>query len=106
MDAVGTADPVIRRVIVSGRVQGVGYRAWCLGEARRLGLVGWVRNRSDGTVEWLATGPAAAVEAFVARCRKGPFLARVTDIRVTDISLDEVPADTAVPDGFEKRPTV
>lgn len=101
MDAVGTDDPVIRRAIVSGRVQGVGYRAWCLGEARRLGLVGWVRNRGDGTVEWLAKGPAAAIETLVARCRKGPFLARVTDI-----SLDEVPADTAVPDGFEKRPTV
>lgn len=101
MDAGRTADPFIRRAIVSGRVQGVGYRAWCLGEARRLGLVGWVRNRADGTVEWFAKGSVAAVEALTERCRKGPFLARVTDI-----SLDEMPADTPVPDGFEKRPTV
>lgn len=71
-------------VIIRGRVQGVGYRFWTRGEAERLGLAGYVRNRPDGTVEAVFSGPAEAVTAMVAACRRGPSGARVTDVEVTD----------------------
>jgi acylphosphatase len=81
-------DDIHRRVIVTGRVQGVGYRAWAIRAATELGLRGWVRNRPDGTVEALAMGPAPAVEAFVAACRRGPAAARVTAVE-TEPALDD-----------------
>lgn len=65
------------RVVVSGRVQGVGYRAWAERNARDLGLSGWVRNLSDGTVEAVFSGPADRVDDMVGRCRRGPTHARV-----------------------------
>jgi|SRR5438309_7476321 acylphosphatase len=68
---------VIRRVTITGRVQGVGYRAWVEHEARARGLEGWVRNRRDGTVETLFAGRADIVSEMVARCRKGPSSANV-----------------------------
>ncbi len=61
---------------VTGRVQGVGYRAWALETASRLGLRGWVRNRSDGTVEALVIGAEDEVAAMIEACREGPFAAR------------------------------
>lgn len=67
---------------IKGFVQGVGFRAFLLREARALGLRGWVRNRLDGSVEALAQGSQEALEAFVARCRQGPYGARVTDVQV------------------------
>jgi acylphosphatase len=74
---------VIRvHVRVHGRVQGVYYRATAQDEAQRLGLVGWVRNRADGTVEAVAEGEAAVVESFLAWCRRGPERARVDDVEV------------------------
>ncbi len=63
-------------VIVRGRVQGVSYRAWTRDKAAGLGLSGTVRNRSDGSVEAVFSGPAAVVEQMLALCRKGPLLAR------------------------------
>jgi acylphosphatase len=69
-------------VRISGRVQGVGYRAWTADEARRRGLAGWVRNRPDGDVEAVFSGPRAAVDAMIEACRKGPALARVGDVDV------------------------
>jgi acylphosphatase len=63
---------VIRRVIIKGRVQGVGFRAWTEYMALRHGLEGWVRNRRDGSVEAVFAGPAAAVGAMIAACRRGP----------------------------------
>ena len=69
-------------VRVHGRVQGVYYRASAQEEAQRLGLVGWVRNRADGTVEAAAEGEDAAVDAFLAWCRRGPERARVDDVEV------------------------
>lgn len=72
-----------RRLIVTGRVQGVGYRDWTVGAARGLGLSGWVRNRPEGSVEILADGPEAAIEALVRQCREGPPAARVDDVEVT-----------------------
>ena len=70
------------RVRISGRVQGVGYRAWTVNEARRLGLSGWVRNLPSGDVEAVFSGTAAIVEAMLAACRRGPELARVTAVDV------------------------
>ena len=62
----------IRRVLITGRVQGVGYRAWVEHRARAHDLEGWVRNRRDGSVEALFAGPAEVVAAMVASCRRGP----------------------------------
>ncbi|HUG63018.1 MAG TPA: acylphosphatase [Methylomirabilota bacterium] len=83
-------------VIVRGRVQGVGYRAWIYAEARRRGLRGFVRNRRDGWVEALFAGDEAAVADMIEACRIGPRLAAVEDIRRLD---GENPP--GIPDGFE-----
>jgi len=87
------------RLTIRGRVQGVGYRWWAQREARRLGLDGWVRNRSDGSVELLAAGPAEAVAELVELCRRGPSAARVTGVDQASAAPDE-----ALP-GFDERPT-
>jgi len=75
-----------RRVhaIVSGRVQGVSYRACTADEASGLGLVGWVRNLPDGSVELEAEGAPDAVAALLSWCAKGPPMARVTNVAATD----------------------
>lgn len=65
------------RVVLSGRVQGVGFRAWAERTARSLGLSGWVRNLRDGTVEMVFAGPPGVVDAMIDRCRRGPEHARV-----------------------------
>jgi acylphosphatase len=67
---------------ISGRVQGVYYRASMLQEAQRLGLTGWVMNRADGSVEAVAEGWQAKIEALIAWCRQGPQGARVADVAV------------------------
>jgi acylphosphatase len=87
------------RLRVTGRVQGVGYRAWALETAARLGLRGWVRNRSDGSVEALVTGEDAAVAAMIAACRDGPVAARVGDVAVSQAEDDGS-------DGFRATATV
>jgi acylphosphatase len=74
------------RVFVTGRVQGVFFRGTCAAEARRLGVVGWVRNVPEARVEAVFEGPEAAVEAMVAWCRHGPNLARVDGV---DVSTEE-----------------
>jgi acylphosphatase len=71
------SDNIIRRVVVRGRVQGVGYRAFVEDEAHRRGLHGWVRNRRDGSVEAVFAGPRSAIEAMVEVCRRGPMSARI-----------------------------
>lgn len=73
------------RAIVSGRVQGVSYRASTVREAKRLGLVGWVKNRPDGSVELEAEGPGAAVDELIAWCHRGPAYAEVSGVRVEDV---------------------
>jgi acylphosphatase len=70
----------IRQVRVTGRVQGVGYRAWVEHQARNHDLEGWVRNRRDGSVEALFAGPQNLVTEMVARCRRGPSSARVENV--------------------------
>lgn len=72
------------RVVVRGRVQGVGFRAATAHEARRLGLSGWVRNALDGSVEVEAEGSAVAVEALCAWLAHGPSYAHVTGIDVEE----------------------
>jgi acylphosphatase len=72
------------RLRVHGRVQGVGYRAWAIERAAALGLDGWVRNRADGTVELVAAGPAAAVDALIESCRRGPRAASVARLEVAE----------------------
>lgn len=84
-------------VIVRGRVQGVSYRAWTEREARARGLSGWVRNRSDGTVEAVFEGPADDVRAMIEACRVGPPAAAVT-------GLDVTPGEGTGERGFEVRP--
>jgi acylphosphatase len=72
-----------RRLVVSGRVQGVFFRAACKAEADRLGLSGWARNLDDGRVEVVVEGDLAAVEALARWCRTGPGHARVTAVAST-----------------------
>ena len=67
----------IAHVTIRGRVQGVGYRAWVEHQALAAGLEGWVRNRRDGSVEAVFAGAAELVADMVARCHRGPPLARV-----------------------------
>jgi acylphosphatase len=69
-------------VIVSGRVQGVGYREFARRSALRHGVAGFVRNRADGTVEARLVGPAAAVEAVLGDLRKGPAHGRVAGVAI------------------------
>jgi acylphosphatase len=85
------------RLTVRGRVQGVGYRQWMCGEAVRLGLDGWVRNRIDGSVEAVIDGPQPAVAAMVESARRGPPAARVSSVDTEDIEGRF--------SGFEARPT-
>lgn len=79
---------IAKRVLIGGRVQGVGYRAWMVREAQALGVWGWVRNREDGTVEAVVHGGTDAVEELLRRCRRGPMLAGV---RTIDESATEPP---------------
>jgi len=89
--------PALQLRIV-GRVQGVGYRFALQREAARLGLTGWVRNRADGSVEALAQGPQAALDALTAWARRGPPSARVAGVTAT-------PADDPPHDSFAIRPS-
>lgn len=86
----------IKRYRVSGRVQGVGYRAFVWRRANELGISGWVRNLADGTVEALAETSAAGHEAFENALREGPRWAQVDFVLV----VDEV-GPSALPSGFE-----
>lgn len=86
-------------VVISGRVQGVFYRAWSETEAGKLDLSGWVRNRLDGTVEAVFCGSSDNVADMIGRCAHGPLLARVDDVRTQ-------PCDIPLERGFFKRSTV
>lgn len=74
----------IRHVTVTGRVQGVGYRAWVADEASARQLEGWVRNIRNGSVEALFAGPADIVAAMIAVCGRGPSMARVDLVQAQD----------------------
>lgn len=87
------------RVMISGRVQGVGFRAWTERRARDLGLSGWVRNRSSGEVEAVFCGRAEAVEAMIAACRTGPPHGRVVSVGVLDEAAPATAGFEVLPDG-------
>lgn len=91
---------VARQIRVNGRVQGVGYRVSLQDEARKREVSGWVRNRSDGSVEALLQGDTAAVESVIAWARRGPPGARVSDVAA--VPATEEPALR----GFELHPTL
>jgi acylphosphatase len=92
---------VTRQLRITGRVQGVGYRDALCWEAERLGVTGWVRNRTDGSVEALVQGEHELVEMLIAWARRGPPGARVAEVRVA-------PADAGLDrpyTRFERRPS-
>ncbi len=73
-----------KRLIIEGRVQGVGYRAAFAQRAIALGLAGWVRNRRDGAVEACIDGEAQAIDALLAWARRGPPAARVANVAIEE----------------------
>lgn len=75
-----------KRLRIAGRVQGVGYRAGFARQAQGLGLAGWVRNRRDGTVEALVHGSAQEVDQIIAWARRGPAMADVDQVHISDAS--------------------
>lgn len=77
---------IARRAVVSGRVQGVGFRFFAERAAREAGVNGWVRNRQDGTVETMVEGDPAAVDGYLDRLRKGPLGSRVAGVAIEDVS--------------------
>ena len=77
-----------KRLVIRGRVQGVGYRGAAVQAAFALGVIGWVRNRRDGYVEALAQGEPETIERFVAWCHRGPPLARVAEIMRHEAEVD------------------
>jgi len=96
------SDRRVIRIFVQGRVQGVGYRAFLVREANGLGLAGWARNRSDGSVEAVAAGSAVAIAALIDTARRGPWLAQVEAL--SEESADE--GDLLEIDGFVVAPTI
>ncbi len=77
-----------QRLVIRGRVQGVGYRDAAVQAAYECGVCGWVRNRQDSSVEVLVQGEPEAIERFIAWCRRGPPLARVAEVTAVDANVD------------------
>ena len=88
-------DLVAKQLVVHGRVQGVGYRDAAVQAAFSLGVKGWVRNRSDGTVEAHAQGSPDAVDRYVEWCKQGPPLARVLKVDARDVAVEAALRDFA-----------
>jgi len=87
-----------KRLLISGRVQGVGFRHTMAMEAIRIGVTGWVRNRRDGSVEAIVDGSDEAIESIVAWARIGPRAAQVVSVEVAEAA--------GAFSAFEQRPTV
>lgn len=77
-------DLVTKQLRIEGLVQGVGFRYFMQRRARSLGVTGWVRNRTDGTVEAVVQGTADTIAAIIAQAKQGPRSARVTSVKVSD----------------------
>ncbi len=88
---------ITKRLIITGRVQGVGFRVYMERKARGLGVTGWVRNRRDGSVEAMVQGTPETIAAIIDWARHGPPGALVTDLKESDGSGDY--------ESFETRPT-
>lgn len=93
-----TDGPKCVRVRITGQVQGVWFRGWTAEHATRLGIDGWVRNRLDGSVEAVFSGPADKVDHMISLCRQGPPAAMVSTVDIT-------PQDDPPPLGFHQKPT-
>jgi acylphosphatase len=93
------SDHTIFRLRIKGNVQGVGYRDWAVKEARSRGLDGWVRNRSDGSVEMMIAGPHKTIEEMLGAVAKGPAVAQVHNIDIHNET-------EAPPTGFTSKPTL
>ena len=91
---------ITKRLLVHGRVQGVGYRYEMLLAARRLGITGWVRNRNDGSVEALIQGTANSVEQLITWAHRGPHAALVQRLQTLHPESEEIYSD------FRQLPTV
>ena len=78
---------IARHVRVIGHVQGVFYRVWAQGQARELGVDGWVRNAADGAVEAFLNGDEDCVTRMIDRMRRGPANARVEDVEVEEAEV-------------------
>jgi acylphosphatase len=91
---------IARRLSITGRVQGVGYRDWLLREATAAGLSGWVRNRADGSVEALLAGDPQAVARVADRCLVGPPAARVVAVEQEEVE------EPVFSPGFRRLPTL
>jgi len=90
-------DRITKQLIITGRVQGVGFRFYTQRKALELGITGWVRNCRDGSVEAVIQGAPGSVETMIAWARRGPPSAVVSEVRVTEASGEFVT--------FEARPT-
>lgn len=75
--------------LVTGRVQGVGYRYFAIRSAEKLGVTGWVSNRADGAVEGEAQAAPEILGEFIAALRRGPQASRVDDVETTEVSLSD-----------------
>lgn len=92
--------PVLSVLVkIEGRVQGVGFRGWVLSRAHTFRINGWVRNRRDGSVEILFSGPVSSVDSLVNECRRGPRVARVDRISL-------IPTDPPPHPGFDWLPSL
>ena len=94
-----TDEVITMNIRIEGDVQGVGFRDFAIREANARRLKGWVRNRTDGSIEAVASGPRTVVESFITACVKGPRGARVT-------AFNLMPTDEPQSLGFMRRPTV
>ena len=95
-DDGGSGDLLRVHVVVSGLVQGVGYRYFALTAARRLGVSGWVRNRSDGSVELEAQGHRRALREFLGQLESGNEWSRVRDVQATPMRVEPAERDFRV----------
>lgn len=94
-----TDEVISMNIRIEGDVQGVGFRDFAIREANARRLKGWVRNRTDGSLEAVACGPRTVVESFITACVKGPRGARVT-------AFNLMPTEAPETLGFNRRPTV
>jgi acylphosphatase len=81
---------IVRQLVIRGRVQRVGYRAWVQHMALQHGVEGWVRNRHDGTVEAVFAGPPNVVASMIEACRRGPLGAQVDALDQRESGPDDV----------------
>jgi len=101
-DAVPAGNVIAVRLRVHGKVQGVGYRAWCVTTAQRLTLKGWVRNLKDGTVEVIAAGAESAINKLLSAVNTGPPHCQVSEVHISVLDLTDK-AVTALTAGFIQK---